>query len=105
MLGLQQIVGAEIRAVEILGEGRPVENTARNVDANPVVQHEAAPQRLAKIRICCGDAQRMCVGEGDGERFASFIVLVNEADRFVELANCDWDALYRACARPSRRVV
>jgi hypothetical protein len=84
-----EIIGDEIRSIEILWKRRPVKHPACDIDANAVVEHERILQRQAKSRVLGGDVQRMGVGEGDSGAFALLIARIDQTDRVVEGSNLD----------------
>ena len=84
MLRPPQIVGDEIGSIEIFRKRRPVEDPARDVDANAVVEDERILQRQAESRVLGGDIQRMGVGEGDSDGFALLVARIDQPHGFVE---------------------
>ena len=69
MLRPPQVIGDEIRSIQILRKWRPVEDATRDVDAKAVVEDDRVLQRQAECRVLGRDVQRVSVREGDSCAF------------------------------------
>ena len=105
MPGPHQVIGDEVRAVEIVPERRPVEDLARDIEADAVVEHERLLQRLAKIPVFGGDVQRVRIGEGDRRGLTPLIAVIDQIHRLIEAPRLDGDVEHGLHRGAGRRIV